>query len=235
MDEESLAQYYEQKLHHRINLILTKTGKSSAELIKHASDLGVRIPVAIRDPLEIVSELRNDGRWPGSVMPTHVTYIHGDLHFGNLIFGTRSRDDEPRIHLVDGKNQNFPGVPPGVGDPAYDFAKLLQSVEARTDRFLLHQEYDHALISDLLLTRDDSEDRIFDSLARVIDEQLVLYSRTLSDISLRRRARILMALHVITMSPAIPYLSTDIVAVLYSQGLTLLEDAVVDPDSRELR
>jgi len=62
--------------------------------------------------------------------------IHGDLHFDNILVDDRLKRHEA-FRLVDPRGFQRQGYRPGVGDPAYDFGKLLHSAHGYYD--LIHK------------------------------------------------------------------------------------------------
>lgn len=88
-----------------------------------------------RNPMAILDELRKTPEFITAVTPPYLCMIHGDMHFDNILVDDRLKRRET-FKFVDPRGFCRSGYQPGVGDPAYDFGKLLHSAHGYYD--LIH-------------------------------------------------------------------------------------------------
>jgi YrbI family 3-deoxy-D-manno-octulosonate 8-phosphate phosphatase len=219
--------YYRSKLIMRTDILRHLFGGTHADLIRRGQTLGAVPDTSdLPDPLEMFDSLAQwQTSWPQIICPNRATLIHGDPHFGNLMFGSCGNNQHPHIYMIDGKNQHFPGLPPAVGDAAYDYGKLLQSIECHIDMILGDSaSRDRHIFPASRITGSEvsSTESLYALLAPSLEYAIVRASERLEDPYLGKRSRLLLALHLITMSPCLPKLSRDAMAYFYAQGVNVL-------------
>jgi hypothetical protein len=211
----------------RTDILRHLFGGTHADLIRRGQTLGAVPDTSdLPDPLEMFDSLAQwQTSWPQIICPNRATLIHGDPHFGNLMFGSCGNNQHPHIYMIDGKNQHFPGLPPAVGDAAYDYGKLLQSIECHIDMILGDSaSRDRHIFPASRITGSEvsSTESLYALLAPSLEYAIVRASERLEDPYLGKRSRLLLALHLITMSPCLPKLSRDAMAYFYAQGVNVL-------------
>jgi 3-deoxy-D-manno-octulosonate 8-phosphate phosphatase (KDO 8-P phosphatase) len=222
-----LIAYYRSKLIVRTDILRHLFGGTHADLIHRGQALGAAPGTSdLPDPLEMFDSLAQwQTSWPQIICPNSATLIHGDPHFGNLMFGRCGSDQHPHIYMIDGKNQHFPGLPPAVGDTAYDYGKLLQSVECQIDMILgdSASRGRHIFPASRIPGSEASPtEALYALLAPSLEHAIERASQRLEDPYPGKRSRLLLALHLITMSPCLPQLSRDAMAYFYAQGVNIL-------------
>jgi hypothetical protein len=108
----------------------------------------------LRNPKDIVEDLRNSEESRRLMLPPSLCMIHGDLHFDNILVDYRL-PKEMRFKLIDPRGMSLSGCRPGTGDIAYDLGKLLHSSHGLYD--FIHAGY---LVTDLSGYSYDNDKRI---------------------------------------------------------------------------
>jgi len=85
---------------------------------------------ALKSPAAILEEIRKTPALYARLKPPFLSWIHGDLHFKNILLDARL-PQMIKIMLVDPKGTRVKEFSVGTGDPAYDLGKLLYSSGGR--------------------------------------------------------------------------------------------------------
>ena len=227
LDPKQVFEYYLAKLRIRTRMLNHIFGGTHEDLVRHSSSLGLEAATqVIAEPSRVLEALKGCSEWPSVICPPKPTLIHGDMHFGNIIFGMRSEDTSRMLYLVDGKNQRNPGVGPAIGDPAYDCGKLLQSIEFRMDRLIVGVDSLSTCQSYLQSSIHTKVEHVFVRMTELVNCMIDRIADRLDDEYFRIRSRLLLSLHMITMPPCLPKLSRDVMALFYMQGVVLLNQII---------
>lgn len=80
----------------------------------------------LKSPAAILGAIAGDTALCERLTPPFLSWIHGDLHFKNILIDDRL-PKLMQVKLVDPRGTRIKEYPPGTGDPAYDLGKLLYS------------------------------------------------------------------------------------------------------------
>ena len=126
------------------------------------------------DPIEykiLIDYVFENHKLFGGTHLTNSKVIHGDLHFGNIIFDATTN----KVKLIDPRGEwGIDKEPTTNGHMLYDIAKLYQSVICK---------YCHISTDDY---PSDKENKIYDMLEDIIDKHLANYY-TIEDIKIAKR------------------------------------------------
>lgn len=90
-----------------------------------------------KSPTGILESIALDTALCERLTPPFLSWIHGDLHFKNILIDDRL-PKLMHVKLVDPRGTSVKEYPPGTGDPAYDLGKLLYS--SRGFSHLIHDQ-----------------------------------------------------------------------------------------------
>lgn len=223
--------FYEAKVQTRGRMMEERFGEPHHMFIQRAYRCGFPAEGAVLlPPVDILERLRDAAALRELMTPAKYTMIHGDLHFGNIMYGTDAPNCcRPRLYIVDGKNQRFPGMPAAYGDVAYDVGKLYQSAEGHIDATIAAADSTRRGDADFTgdAVKGDSVDTDFlGMLCAAVSQFSESLAVEWNDPLFATRARLLYGIHMVTMCPCIETLDRNGAAMIYARGVAVMQDTM---------